>query len=379
MTMTAPTHDRLLRLINKQLTGDCKSTLFSASEAPCCLKDSSSTFCKYLHNTANELTASTRTLKSCGGKNGPKKQQDIVDAIIEISDLLCTHECPNAATIPIIEECVKQLKLILDPMNFTNWKTYGSWYFRVKNSLTKLSVAINLQRTSWRGLECDPGLLSSLNLAVDTFADISSAHYAKEQEYLSNLDQLKSNKSIFRLLDADIQRVFLNTVKGVEAAERQNTQILADLSDQFGETWADKDVFVEFTPFGSRISRLGGEESDIDISMSIFSINYDSGERNYVPIFIDNRQNGKPTQSVKQSRFVTSAILKKFRVSCGRSRSKFDCLEFIPKARIPIVKLRHIATRVEVINIFLFSFSFHLLINNIGTNTFLLSQYRDLG
>lgn len=330
---------QLLRKEAKEKPSQCKAA-----------RGSTSGCCRSLHCTTKKIKHALTELNPTVTKNPSSAKLSLLSGLNEVASLLLEHKCPNVVVVAVCAEVVKVLHSFISSTLLEEYKLYGRLYSLVRDALPSLKSVLNAQVEYWK-VVTDSDRDSTINAINEALAQLDATfalYTSKEQDFFGFLDTMRQNKTVFRVLDAEIQKVFLKTAQGIQVAERQNSVILADLREQFSDCWAEN-VYVDFTPFGSRISRLGGEESDLDVSMSLFSFNEDTGERNFLPIVIDNRfsaPTSKPSASSKQ--ILTSTILKTLRRRCSRPKTLFRCHEFIPKARIPIVKLVHVGTGVEV-------------------------------
>lgn len=339
MTQIQDTLCQLLRKQTKEKPLPCKANKGSASGC-----------CKSLHCPTKKIKHALTELNPTTAKNPSPAKVSLLSGLNEVTSLMLEHECPNLVVVAVCGEVVKVLHSFISSTLLEEYKLYGRLYSLVREALPSLKTVLNAQEGYWSTVT-DPdrdSTVNTINEARVQLDAVSTLYASKEQDYFGFLDTMKQNKAAFRVLDAEIQKVFHKTAQGIQVAERQNNVILEDLKEQFSDCWAEN-VYVDFTPFGSRISRLGGEESDLDVSMSLFSFNEDTGDRNFLPIVIDNRftaAKSKPSADSKQ--MLTSTILKTLRRRCSRPKTLFRCREFIPKARIPIVKLVHVGTGVEV-------------------------------
>lgn len=356
MTQIQDTLCQLLRKESKEKPSQCKSARVSA---PGC--------CRSLHCTTKKIKYALTELNPTSTKNPSPAKLSLLSGLSEVASLLLEHKCPNLVVVTVCGEVVKVLHSFISSTLLEEYKLYGRLYSLVRDALPSLKSVLKAQEEYWKVVTDSDrdSIINTMNEALAQLDATVALYASKEQNFFGFLDTMKQNKAVFRVLDAEIQKVFLKTAQGIQVAERQNGVILADLREQFSDCWAEN-VYVDFTPFGSRISRLGGEESDLDVSMSLFSFNEDTGERNFLPIVIDNRFNApksKPSPSSKQ--ILTSTILKTLRRRCSRPKTLFRCHEFIPKARIPIVKLVHVGTGVEVRSHYLrWLFCWHAIVMN---------------
>lgn len=364
--------------ITQLLVDDLKKRGLSAAKKSeergprCCLQQFprvESSFCTILHERPRIINF--KVIEALNQSNASSKvtsKQVLArhfKAIEMVLSLVHGCSCPNTFIPILVEELSKLFRAILQNANTLRDISYASLNYQTNTIRQRLLDAIGAHYAIWSNflgesttsMDAKSGSLEKLTIALEICNATKDVLILKDQEYHNVFLAAKTQKQLFRSLDAEIQRLFLNSVKTVDVADHQNEIILNDLQDTFGHCWAQDEIYVDFTPFGSRISRLGGEDSDLDISMSLFKMHPHTHEREYVPIFNDNRQNSR-SRFEKNSKMLSSKILSIIRRHCG-GHSKFSCLEYIPKARVPIVKLRHNPTKVEVKHILFMLF--HIL------------------
>jgi hypothetical protein len=135
----------------------------------------------------------------------------------------------------------------------------------------------------------------------------------------------------------------------------QNLRIMRDLEYVLTDGFAQDGVIPQLTFFGSRISGLSTVESDLDVSLKFIDIK----TKLPIKILVDRVKSGRKSkiddQPVGSDVWKSSELLRHMRRLFQRTR-EFRCDELVLGARVPIIKLKHFPTGVEVCVLVSFSF-----------------------
>lgn len=305
-------------------------------------------YCSYLHTPSNTVRKTITAVENSSKRDVDIRTINLLENFSSVLKFLCIVKCPNRPAVEIVEEVAIQLYNIIVELSLTNYKCYAAVYYTLRTLPSEMLSFIAVQQSAWLSLEEGAGdivrqdMIDRLKNASALTTAIETQYSAKERAYFE-YSLVSYSDDAHRTLNYQLQDHYASVVRAVNDAGRQNVWILDELRKQLQTIFTD--YTVELTAFGSRISHLGGLESDLDVSLSFYRVEAATNARRYRRICIDNR--GVPP-GTPASHLRTSRILNSMR-GIGRM-GKFTVHEVITRARIPIVKLKHIATGVEVSN-----------------------------
>lgn len=261
-----------------------------------------------------------------------------VEAMVDVQRLLWKEGTPVVTrdsakriykdTIKLIEDIGTDLDLI---QSVWSMKEMQVW-----NRVEQLCFALNRSLSS--------------TVAQTTAAPSSS----KNQRNTSSNNQVNGSCLCLNEIRGQIDRY--EAVRGQIVL--QNREIIHDLYYTLSSAFEEIGYRVVCTTFGSRISELADLTSDLDIALSLYRI--DSPEIMDLPVdrlniqdratvLIDSKKKVSETflKTIRMPCITTTTVLKLIRKQVQRS-GKFTMREYVVGARIPIIKLMHRRTRVEV-------------------------------
>lgn len=290
----------------------------------------------------------------------------LTDTIQDVISLCQAHTCLNAEVVRVVS-LLSHIALRLAENNaLDDYENYGRMYFFFHETMD--------------GLENLVGRLTSKFISAGNRSDTMT-------ELTEVSTRLQQSVLVWRSKERDIQRSVLTWLRrepidvdpfnsqlsniissyrsGFQKASEQNALILRDLQSLFRRMYGARRLEVKVQLFGSRVSSLGGSDSDLDICISFYCTKPDRSI-SWVPVIVNNK-------SFKNAKYVDGALYTKdilYALSreLGKRRSEYNVLEVIPWSRIPIIRFVHLNTGVEI----------DLCVGNeLGVhNTLLLKQYQ---
>lgn len=297
---------------------------------------------------------------------------DILMEVLQLVNNVVNKELPTIlAYITICMEGLQQYFNLLDNMIFGDHHIYGILYHSLRHLPIRLNhISHTIFPIAYSNISTTtPALASSINIVEEIttrmkmIEDLSARCFAiwqvKEKTFyqtgLAIIQHPVRKPNLFQLQE-DMHSYYQIQLSYQPMIEQQNMVVKNDLLTFLNNHWRNE-YFITCEFFGSRISRLATPQSDLDISLSFFQL-YRDGSYDLLPIIIDNRPNGRDGNNKLPPQGVTcSYLLKKIRNLCYNPRAPFTCKELISWARVPIIKLIHKATGVEVSPCSIFSFS----------------------
>jgi hypothetical protein len=153
------------------------------------------------------------------------------------------------------------------------------------------------------------------------------------------------------IIDVHYNRLLQAQPKFIE----QSSRIMCDLELILTDGFAQDGVIPKLTLFGSRISGLSTAESDLDVSLQFL----DARTNQPVKILIDrlrSRRSTKVNEDVIGVGVWRSSEILRYLRKLFQSSREFQCDSLILAARVPIIKLKHLSTGVEVVLLVCFYF-----------------------
>jgi hypothetical protein len=311
--------------------------------------------CKTLHLASKVLL---KRLHRLAGKFSKENQLCILSnelyQLIQGSLEWCSnHSCLNLQ-VPVVYREISYIMLFLcETNNFMSDKEYGMMHFLINSTHKSLTIRLNILKHSFQGRrrlvnEEDYNRAQSIiEGAEEILSQSKRVWYDKEGGVYNELQSCLNNTDKMIMLNASLNESYVNHMNNQVVIASQNTRIIHDLYKLLGDAWIMKGLVPLIKPFGSRISMLGGLDSDLDISLSLYKVLPDNS-RVLMPILIDNKRN-KRDALLDKNMLTTSEILKDIQKLTKFNRSNTFLYEImIPWARVPIIKLIHRVSNVEV-------------------------------
>jgi predicted nucleotidyltransferase len=249
------------------------------------------------------------------------------------------HQILNSPVFSLAVELVKCWRFLIFDHKIEHYDCYAALCYSVR----KIPEAVCLLSATMISESAQ-----NLRLIVE---DAVEEWNKKESGYFNILkDTCRSSSTKGPLLSSLNEIVEIHYNRLIQAQPKvidQNSKIMRDLETILTDGFAQDGVVPKLTFFGSRISGLSTMESDLDVSLQFL----DAKTNVPIKILIDRVKSGRKLkideQLVGADVWRSSEILRFLRRLFQRSRD-FRCDELVLGARVPIIKLKHFPTGVEV-------------------------------
>lgn len=329
-------------------------------------------FCDHIHvwhYSASQAMSAVAQARSQGANFFARALTQLLTEAVELCSLA---NCPNHDSVSMVEEVCAQLHALCTEMSLSDTFGYYTLLLAMKQAPPIILAILSKQSDLWNNVKgVNDAVISTVFGRISNcrqhLAIAESVWIAKELLYQERIYVVKTS-SIIKALNNELWQLWHAYTEQRKIVEQQHNFILQDLQSVLSNCIGVHRYKVKLTPFGSRISGLAGVDSDLDVSLSLIKIPLPgraahNAPEEYEKIIFDNRRG---VDYGHKGTNTSSFILRLIRQYVNRDR-RFYCLDLIQWARIPIIKLKHRATNIEV-DI--------CLDNQMGVqNTFMLREY----
>lgn len=312
----------------------CKESMTGSDDLPCC------------HSLHMPFPKSVNKAKHEAQQSG--SVTDVILLVDRVCNNLMSYKCPNERVAGIMHKVINIIyALLVVPLTNADPKVYSILYYALRRIRDDAEVVLNNQRKAWSDPLLSPAAKSQLPMIMNLIEESESAIENGLFSWMNNekdlvqtsLKSIESTNSI-EILNGQIMQMYDTHISKMAAVAEQTKSIMNELSGILALGFKSLGIKPELTAFGSRVSRLADFKSDLDISISFYRIgSSDSDSKQYVPIYFSEKLPGA---------FGCSSLLKTIKNIIHRSQLLFEVKLVILNSRIPLIKLHHIRSSIEV-------------------------------
>lgn len=258
------------------------------------------------------------------------------------------HKCLNIKVLQILSSMAQAIaETVKAPVDSLS---YGRLYFLMNDTLKGIQSTFAevkstvLDKLSTVHADDSVTLQAVIVQTEELLAQCALLWEARESNLRNDLQALSFNNEACDRLNSTLDQLHADHMLLEVEVAKQNTRILADVQNMLQHVWRGN-ILPVINPFGSRVSILGGLDSDLDICLALYERMAD-GSRRLIPVVIDSKKN-KDKLRDRQHMWRTSSILMDIRKALYRSRV-FKLVEMVAWSRVPIIKFVHLPTGVEI-------------------------------
>lgn len=337
----------------------CETTMATLTK-PCCVPSLITAHeinmpiecCSTVHitskSTVNKLRLSGRGMMM---QHAEGKLKNLVEFVERINFLASTHKCINIHLLQLIGECASICSACIAGADKHDHETYARLY-SVIHSLKNSPSSTYLRDVGSIIENSDDSLISNELREAKAIADSAfnvmiSTWMKKEASYYESFCSISGNDrnsmKQLRALNDLLDREYQAQIKMSARLAQQSSLVLADVNDLLKLLYPNKGIAAVITPFGSRYNGLGSLSSDLDLSVSF----YRGTER--IPVLLPARRK-QLQQNLQQIPGALKAanILREIRYALQKSR-QFRFVDMVLSSRVPIIKLEHCRTKMQVL------------------------------
>ncbi|RYH28914.1 hypothetical protein EON65_10400 [archaeon] len=289
------------------------------------------------------------------------------DMIQDVISLCQAHTCLNTDVVRILSYLSHIILRLAERDSLADYENYGRMYFFFKKTFASLEALAASFSSKFSSAGSQSVIVTELaeistRLRQSLLAWRSNEHsiFCSVFDWLRRLEQLEVPP-----FNQHLSNIISSYRAGFQKANAQNALILSDLQSLFRRMYGARRLEVKVQLFGSRVSSLGGSDSDLDISISFYCIKPDRSI-SWIPVIVNNKKYRQ--NKTNEGTLHTKDILYALNRELGKRTNEYRVLEVIPWSRIPIIRFVHLSTGVEI----------DLCVGNeLGVqNTLLLRQYQ---